>query len=155
MEKTWSEELERELRERWTAGQTSGEIARAFGVTRNSVIGKVTRLKLTRSPKPKADKPVEAIPSIAARPHIKRRHGHFVSTLARLARKPAVVVLAAPTVESVSILDVREGQCKWVTDTATETSFARMCGQPVRSFGEPWCSCHRALCYMPPRVRAA
>jgi hypothetical protein len=45
---TWTEDAVATLRERWAAGDSAGDIAAALGVSRNSVIGKASRLGLAR-----------------------------------------------------------------------------------------------------------
>jgi hypothetical protein len=42
----WTPALEEELRARWASGETMSAIAKAMGVTRNSIIGKSNRLSL-------------------------------------------------------------------------------------------------------------
>lgn len=60
----------------------------------------------------------------------------------------------AVTCEPVSIMDLREGHCRWVVDKRDDHGLAMYCGGAAR-IGESWCCDHRALCYQPARVRAA
>lgn len=42
----WTEERDATLRRRWKAGDSGGDIARALGLTRNAVMGRLGRLGL-------------------------------------------------------------------------------------------------------------
>ena len=48
----WTEETVEELKKMWDKGMTTGQIAKALNVTKNSIIGKVHRLCLTARPSP-------------------------------------------------------------------------------------------------------
>lgn len=62
-EMTWTEERVAKLRELWSQGKTASEIGVALGgVSRNAVIGKVHRLKLSGRPSPIKQRPLEHTP---------------------------------------------------------------------------------------------
>lgn len=62
-EMTWTEERVAKLRELWAQGKTASEIGVALGgVSRNAVIGKVHRLKLSGRPSPIKQRPLEHTP---------------------------------------------------------------------------------------------
>lgn len=48
----WTDEAVEELKRMWDRGMTTGQIAKALNVTKNSIIGKVHRLCLTARPSP-------------------------------------------------------------------------------------------------------
>lgn len=117
----------------WQSGRTSSEIAKEVGRSRNSVIGRVTRLRDTgvtlavrgrvvpkqlRPQKPKVEKP--------------------------MVTKPKVVV--GVTLAS-SLLELRPDQCRW----PFETTFCDAEREP----GRPYCTHHRKVSFRPapPRVR--
>lgn len=55
----WTPERDAELRRRWEAGETGGQIGRAMGLTKDAVIGRARRLELPLRPspiKPRAEK---------------------------------------------------------------------------------------------------
>ena len=56
-EPTWTEERLELLKRHFAAGLTCREIAGDIGVSRNAVIGKLSRLNLTRDENPKAPRP--------------------------------------------------------------------------------------------------
>ena len=49
---TWTEERVAELRRLWDTGKSASEIGKILGVSKNSVVGKAHRLKLTARPSP-------------------------------------------------------------------------------------------------------
>ncbi len=48
----WTEDKIKKLKKLWTAGKATAEIAKALGMSKNSIIGKVHRLELTARPNP-------------------------------------------------------------------------------------------------------
>ena len=61
-ENTWTEERVAKLRELWSQGKTASEIGQALGNgSRNAVIGKVHRLKLSGRPSPIKHRPFESV----------------------------------------------------------------------------------------------
>lgn len=64
-ESIWTDEYVSRLRELWAQGKTASEIATILGnkFTRNSVIGKVHRLKLSGRPSPIKQRPLELSPT--------------------------------------------------------------------------------------------
>lgn len=61
----WTEERTEELKLLWDGGMSANQIAKKFGVTRNSIIGKVHRLGLEGRLGPtQADRPLRKPPSI-------------------------------------------------------------------------------------------
>ncbi len=63
LESTWSDDGRvAKLKELWSQGKTASEIALVLGVSRNAVIGKVHRLKLSGRPSPIRHRPIESLP---------------------------------------------------------------------------------------------
>lgn len=48
----WSEDKIKKLKKMWLAGKATAEIAKALGMSKNSIIGKVHRLELPARPSP-------------------------------------------------------------------------------------------------------
>ena len=64
-ESTWTEDRVNKLRELWSQGKTASEIGAALGgVSRNAVIGKVHRLKLSGRPSPIKHRPIDSTPMV-------------------------------------------------------------------------------------------
>lgn len=59
-ESTWTPEMLQRLERMWLDGRSSREIADSVHKSRNAVIGKVTKLGLTRNPRPPAKPEVKA-----------------------------------------------------------------------------------------------
>ena len=64
---TWTEERVDNLKRLWGAGHSASEIGQAIGVTKNAVIGKAHRLKLSGRPSP-----IQRSPT--GKPNPKRTH---------------------------------------------------------------------------------
>lgn len=58
------------------------------------------------------------------------------------------------TCEPVSILDLREGMCRWVTEQRGDDGLALWCG-PATEIGRSFCGAHHALAHQPARGRVA
>ncbi len=90
---TWTDERITELKRLWDAGHSASHIGKALGVSKNAVIGKSHRLKLSprpspirRSMTPRAARPAPApkrVPKPLARPIMRatRAHGGSSSCL--------------------------------------------------------------------------
>ena len=48
----WTDDKIKKLKKLWTAGKSTAEIAKALGMSKNSIIGKVHRLELSARPSP-------------------------------------------------------------------------------------------------------
>ena len=133
----WTDARIEELKERLKQ-ESAGSIARSWGVTRNVVIGKTSRLRKkepgsvpavasTASYKPKA-KP-RSVPSVPLVPIERRENGEPIS-------------------RELGILELTSKTCKF--PTGGEKEHTTFCGHSVAA--APYCQYHAALCY--PAVRA-
>lgn len=123
----WTDEQVQLLVEWWKDGKTSNEIVANFehrGVvrSRNSVIGKLQRLKLLTK---KASKEHALRASIASRRSRKRKPAEPEPI-------PAAAPVVAPAAQPklVSLEGLREGMCKWPIGDPLEKGFG-FCGQPT------------------------
>jgi len=66
----WTEERVALLTKLWNEGQSGGQISKRLGITRNAVIGKVTRLGLPQRAQP--SRPVRRPPTRLAHPKPRR-----------------------------------------------------------------------------------
>lgn len=62
----WTDDKVKQLKKLWLKGKSTNEIAKALGMSKNSVIGKVHRLDLEARPSPIRKK--EVVPVAAPRP---------------------------------------------------------------------------------------
>ena len=122
---TWTEERISKLRELWSQGKTASEISAALGgeISRNAVIGKVHRLKLSSRPSP-----------------IKQR-----------APEPTPVMKPAKLVGTATLLALSDRSCKWPVGDPLSPDF-HFCGSSA-VHGLPYCTSHAQVAYQPKRSR--
>lgn len=135
---SWTDERVNLLKQLWGEGKTAAEIAKVLGdgITRNAVIGKAHRLKLSSrlspiqqntSKKPKAE-------SIAPR-----------------LVKPAIKLPEFKGME-LKLVDLKERMCRWPNGDPRDESFS-FCGCETIA-GLPYCDAHcRAAYQVPTRTR--
>lgn len=143
--RTWTDEAEAELRERWAAGEAIRVIAKALGVSRNAVIGKSDRLML--NPHPQGHSPTGA-PSV--RQGCKRPRGVDGSAIGNLRRviacqeatpRPAEAPPMRPEPQTylMRLLDLGPRQCRAPDPTLNgDPAEFRFCGRPTPS-GDSYC----------------
>lgn len=130
---SWTDERVAILKKLWGEGKTAAEIASELGgVTRNAVIGKAHRLKLSNrvSPIQQNKKPKAAAPPPAPSP--------------RKARK-AMVDEAMKKGKGLSLDELTGSQCRWPSGDPQHDDFG-FCGH--RSVpGLPYCEDHARVAY--------
>ena len=132
--RTWTEDRLALLKEGFEAGLSCREIAGTLGLSRNAVIGKLSRLALTRDRPPgtTGEKPAPS----------PRRPRSFAPP--RLVRP----LHAAPPIEALdetsgcSFMELAADQCRW----PLATTELRFCGGP-RADGGSYCTGHARLAY--------
>jgi GcrA cell cycle regulator len=154
----WTEERVEALKKLWLGGFSASQIAGELGgVSRNAVIGKVHRLKLAgraKSPTPAAPKPrkVAAPRPHHAAPRTAVRGNTALAITPVVQMQPAVVVVpeevVIPFSQRVSIMELREGMCKWPMGDPQESEF-RYCGMRKEEAGKPYCTYHCARAFQP------
>ncbi len=147
-ERTWTTERIELLKACFEAGLTCREIAAQIELSRNAVIGKISRLKLTRETKD--DEPAA------------RRKGRGLKATPRQQYRmlQAVYAEGSPLAEEpisdercCSLLELDEQRCRWPLSTPGEEDF-RFCGnRPID--GLPYCAGHARLAYQPGSSRRA
>lgn len=146
----WTEEEVNLLISRWNEGNTAAVIAAELGKTRNAVIGKAHRLKLSK-PRP---------PAKARRAPVRKRP-QYNPKASKMASPEAgsvapVPILAPQPVEGgVPILDLEHHHCRAVVGTGPD-GLARFCGAPKEgrikalrggSFESAYCITHGEAFY--------
>lgn len=166
---TWTDERVELLKKLWSDGLSASQIAAELGgVTRNAVIGKVHRLGLSGREKPgsgNAAKPRKAAPARPApRPMaMPMFRGNAALALgealpmAEPYRLPAVAAVRVPVeiafaCAPVTIMDLREGMCRWPLGDPTSAEF-RFCGSKSAIAGTPYCPHHSGIAYQPSNDR--
>ena len=145
-EPTWTEERLELLKSRFAEGLTCREIADDIGVSRNAVIGKLSRLNLTRERGGETPRP-------ARKEAPKGRRG----SVPRLQFRVLQVVYAEPLSQaddepianehSCSLLELSEQRCRWPISTPGAEEFCFCGNTPVE--GLPYCPGHSRLAYRP------
>lgn len=150
----WTSEQDERLAELWKLGMSASQIAYQFhqeklrSGTRNSIIGRITRLGLGGRKLPskpylaRTRKPTPAKVLMLPAPLPKRTY------------IPRVVEAAQPSLQ-ISLLDLQPWQCRAVTAAPTVESYALYCGHTAEAGA--YCPAHRAAFYQPanaqPRAR--
>ena len=149
----WTDEAVEELRKMWDRGMTTGQIAKALNVTKNSIIGKVHRLCLTARPSPikklpeKENTPVVKEEKPAKAPKSPAKSASVAEVIKEIP-EPSVAKPAAPLVEETNIPLVKldNHTCRWPLGDPRDDDFC-FCGKRVRT-GQTYCEEHAAIAYV-------
>lgn len=170
---TWSDERVALLKKLWEEGRSASQIAAEIGgVSRNAVIGKVHRLGLSGRAKSGTPAPAKSRARPAAAPAPRPREAAPAAESPRAADQPArkpLQKIEAPAERSfeiaarepaasspepfpgegerVTIMDLREGMCRWPVGDPTSPDF-RFCGARSQ-IGMPYCQHHAQIAYQP------
>jgi GcrA cell cycle regulator len=135
---TWTPDRIDELKRLFEAEYTCSQIAREIGVTRNAVIGKLSRLGLARPGGPRGRRR-QSSPRAA-------RHSQ-VSILRTLHAKMEAAVAEEPIVEGqrCSLFDLSPQTCRWPIGRPGADDFGFCGSAPVE--GLPYCAGHARMAY--------
>jgi GcrA cell cycle regulator len=143
---TWTTERIALLKSHFEAGLSCRQIAAEIGVSRNAVIGKLTRLNLTR------EKKVKVAPRKAAAAAARGRGGspvpRFRAQLLRvLTSEPEPSADDEPIHNGhcCSLYELSDQKCRWPISTPGADDFC-FCGNPPVD-GLPYCAGHSRLAY--------
>jgi GcrA cell cycle regulator len=145
-EPTWTDERLELLKNRFAAGLTCRQIANDIGVSRNAVIGKLSRLNLSREKTGDAPRPER---KQAAR-------GRRAKSVPRLQYQMLRTLYAGPqpgadepisSEHCCSLLELSEQRCRWPINTPGAADFCFCGNMPLG--GLPYCAGHTRLAYRP------
>jgi GcrA cell cycle regulator len=146
-EPTWTAERVALLKSYFEAGLSCRQIADDIGVSRNSVIGKLSRLNLTRGKPGDMRRPARRNPA--------KRRGP--GTVPRLPRRMLLALKVEPQHwtedepiqmrHCCSLLELSETRCRWPISTPGADDFCFCGNTPVE--GLPYCAGHTRLAYRP------
>ena len=143
---TWTEERIELLKSHFEAGLTCREIAGEIGVSRNAVIGKLSRLNLTRDKAMIRRAPRERMPP---RQNAQNRcQGSSISCSGR--SMPSGARGHDEPIDDghgCSLLELSEERCRWPISTPGAEDFYFCGNMPVE--GLPYCTGHTRLAYRP------
>ena len=146
-EPTWTEERLELLKDRFAEGLTCREIAGEIGVSRNAVIGKLSRLGLTREKT--GDAPRTERKDAARGPRARSVPRLQYQMLRKVYAAPPPAADAGPIHREhcCSLLELSEQRCRWPISTPGAADFC-FCGNPPAE-GLPYCAGHARLAYRP------
>lgn len=171
----WTEERVELLRKLWLDGLSASQIAAQMGgVSRNAVIGKVHRLKLSGRGKQTSSAPrvKKVVPPTVTRTSAPRSSGggsrgggggghHTIGATALKAGYQVDAVsaqvlefapaLVAPEPKRIKLVELSERTCKWPLGDPLSQEFA-FCGHESGESG-PYCQYHAKLAYQPASER--
>lgn len=150
----WTDEAVEELKKMWDRGMTTGQIAKALNVTKNSIIGKVHRLCLTARPSPikkvsGKETPKVSSTSKASQPN-KEKEPKSVAVKKEKAPvetvEPAKPVVATPEETNIPLVKLDNHTCRWPLGDPRDDDFC-FCGKRVKA-GQTYCEEHAAVAYV-------
>jgi GcrA cell cycle regulator len=151
---TWNSERIEQLKRGFQAGLSCSQIAREIGVTRNAVIGKMSRLGLTR-PKDvstrqleqrrlaKLARPKTAMTRRSPRPSIFVQNEMLMAAFSQ----PQLRVEDIPIRDGrgCTLLELGQGNCRWPVSSPGAADFCYCGNAPVD--GLPYCPGHARIAY--------
>jgi GcrA cell cycle regulator len=160
----WTDERVELLRKLWAEGLSASQIsAQLGGVTRNAVIGKVHRLKLSsrgrastapsRPKKPASTNGHKPVP----RPVAHRSNGanalqpHFEADVAPRPHFTAAAPVVVPISRHLKLVELTERTCKWPNGDPLHEDFS-FCGNDSAEAG-PYCAYHSRIAFQPASER--
>ncbi len=138
---TWTEERVELLKSCFEAGLSCREIADRIGLSRNAVIGKISRLNLKRQKAGPARREPARDPR--GRPTIRFRRQFLRAVTA--ADEPAEPEAPVHNGHTCSLFELSEQTCRWPISTPGADDFC-FCGNPPVE-GLPYCPGHSRLAY--------
>jgi GcrA cell cycle regulator len=147
----WTDELIARLRDLWERGVPTSQIARLLGpaVTKNMVIGKAHRLKLSRRKSPITHPRGVSRPLKARPPRPSRAKGPPGASLPLPVPEPPPKPKPPPRPipprkkpGTFTLLDLRPHECKWPVNSPERGGTYLFCGLPIAEAGCPYCREH-------------
>jgi len=139
---TWTTERVELLKLRFAEGLSCREIAADIGVSRNAVIGKISRLNLTRDTgRTKTLRHKDAAPRPKASTRLRQLFIRVVPS------EPEPLIGAEPihNGHTCSLFELNRETCRWPISTPGADDFC-FCGNPPVE-GLPYCAGHSRLAY--------
>ena len=148
---TWTTERIELLKGHFAAGLSCRQIANEIGVSRNAVIGKLSRLNLTREKKPTMRRAGEKTGRPRSVPRLQYRILRNLFAEVPMADEGEQAIQSE---QHCSLLELSEERCRWPINSPGEEGFCFCGNQPLD--GLPYCAGHSRLAYQPgSRQRAA
>jgi GcrA cell cycle regulator len=144
---TWTDERIARLKQHFEAGHSCREIAADIGVSRNAVIGKLSRLSLTRGRTSDERRPRDRSFAPPRRPKA-MPHLQY-EMLATIYGESETPLMSAPidVANRCSLMELGENRCRWPISTPGAADFC-FCGNAAPD-GQSYCAGHGRLAYRP------
>jgi len=141
---TWTVERLELLKIHFDAGLSCREIAAEIGVSRNAVIGKLSRLNLTRDKAGNEPLVTKGKPKRPRREAAPKPRYHLPRAL-RAEPLPAAASEPIHNGHCCSLFELSKERCRWPISTPGAADFC-FCGNPPVD-GMPYCAGHSRLAY--------
>ncbi|MFP4314085.1 MAG: GcrA family cell cycle regulator [Alphaproteobacteria bacterium] len=136
---SWTDERVALLKKLWGEGKTAAEIASTLGgVTRNAVIGKAHRLKLSNRMSPIQTNKKPKTPANTSKPP---------AAPVKRTRKKDIFI---PKGKGLSLMELAPNMCRWPSGDPQEDDFG-FCGE-LSAAGLPYCEDHARVAYQAART---
>jgi GcrA cell cycle regulator len=139
---TWTTERIEALKIHFQAGLSCREIANEIGVSRNAVIGKISRLNLTRD---KGVLRTRKEPSNSPRPRGAQRLRQILMKSFPSEAEPETADEPIQNGHTCSLFELSEVTCRWPISSPGQADFCFCGNTPVE--GQPYCVGHSRLAY--------
>ncbi len=171
-ESLWTDERVRRLKRLWLDGLSAAAIANELGnVTRNAVIGKVSRLGLNGRGKssiaPEGETkritgaqhsafvgklrqqraPTRLVPAMSTDEVIAQRKAEAAEIARKIAEPQEVDETVIPVGQRCTLLELNDHKCRWPIGEPAAADFFFCGGKPMA--GTPYCGYHTRLAYQP------
>jgi len=160
---SWDPERVEEMKRRFDAGLSCSQIARELGVTRNAVLGKLHRLRLTRPrdlasgqieqrraarlARPKTPRPPSPRIWLPRRLRLNVAAQHELLAEAFWAAPPRVEEVPIHNGRGCTLLELGSAHCRWPINNPGAADFCFCGNEPVK--GLPYCAGHARIAYRP------
>jgi GcrA cell cycle regulator len=144
---TWTDERVELLKSCFEAGLSCRDIAGEIGVSRNAVIGKLSRLNLTRDESRDARRPARKDAPKKKRPRSLPRLQYQMLKAVYGESQPAADDEPIHDGHNCSLLELSEERCRWPISTPGAADFCFCGNTPLE--GLPYCAGHTRIAYRP------
>src|ERR1700758_1454857 len=142
---TWTDERLALLKSGFEAGLSCREIAASIGVSRNAVIGKISRLNLTRDKvgvRGPARKVTDNRPRMKAHPTLRQ---FLLRPVSASEPEPIEEIDTIHNGHACSLFELTKERCRWPISTPGAADFC-FCGNTPLN-GMPYCAGHSRMAY--------
>ncbi len=149
MKKEWKQPDDDLLRNLWDQGLSAAKIGDAMGLTKNAIVGRAHRLKLTARKSPIIREPGQKAPYPRER-RIRNGQRQTLAVVApQIAAKPTIQAPLPVSVSPVTVFrPMSPRSCQFPLWGRTRPTH-RYCEAPTAS-GQSYCPEHRAICWVKP-----